>query len=120
MSARHFTVHTTYIPCAELEATVDFYRTLLQRDGVRVGRCEYAFDLGGMRLSCVRVGGHEHTPQAVALVLSTDRLPTTVDIKQAGGGRLDSFPFAVTAPEAMLATDPSGNAVCFVREASRT
>ena len=115
MSTRHFSVHTTYIPCADLEATADFYRTLLQRDGVRMGSCEYAFDLGGMRLSCIRIGGHEYTPQAVGLVLSTNRLPTTVDIKQAGGTPLDRFPFAVTAPEAVFATDPSGNAICFVR-----
>ena len=111
-------VEKTYLRCFDLEATAEFYRALLERDGTRVGRNEYAFDLAGTWLSCVRLGGHEQTPHPLALVLGAPRLPTARDIEHAGGRVQHHFPFAAPAGETIFATDPSGNAVCFLLIAS--
>lgn len=108
-------VHTTYLPCADLDATADFYRSVLKRDGVRISRSAYVIDLGGSKLACARMGGHELVPNPLALVLSVARLPSLAEIEAAGGRRADYFPFAVPTGESTFATDPSGNAVCFVR-----
>ena len=109
------TVHTTYLPCVDLDATTDFYRSVLKRDGVWASRSEYVIDLGGSKLACARMGGHELAPSPLALVLSVTHLPSLAEIEGAGGRRADYFPFAVPTGESTFATDPSGNAVCFVR-----
>ena len=104
----------TYLRCFDLEACIAFYRTLLQQDGVRVGYNEYAFDLGGSWLSCVRDGGHEQIRQPLAIVLTTQKLPTPLEISKAGGRHERHFRFAVPVGKTLFATDPDGNAVCFV------
>ena len=108
-----FVVQKTYLLCFDLESTVDFYRALLKRDGVRLGRNEYSFDLVGTWLSCVRLGGHEHTPAPLAIVLGAAKLPTAREIELAGGRVLTDFPFTVPAGETIVAADPGGNVVCF-------
>lgn len=108
-------LHTAYVPCFHFEASVEFYAALLGRRGLSAGWREHAFELGSTRLSCVRTGGHEYVPEPIALMLAVDRLPSAGAIKAAGGKPLEQFPFSVSpALETRLATDPSGNAICFV------
>lgn len=108
-------LHTAYVPCFQFEASVEFYAALLGRRGASAGWREHTFELGSTRLSCVRMGGHEYVPDPVSMVLAVDRLPSASAIKAAGGKPLEQFPFSVSPVlEARLATDPSGNAICFV------
>ena len=109
-----FAIQKTYLHCFDLEQTVDFYRTLLKRDGTWLGRNECAFDLDGTWLSCVRQGGHEQVLRPNAVVISTTRLPTVREIEHAGGRAQAHFSFAVPDGETVFATDPAGNQVCFV------
>lgn len=104
----------TYLRCFDLEACISFYRALLKQDGVRVGGNEYAFDLDGVWLACVRDGGHEQIHRPLAIVLKTETLPTPLEIAKAGGRHERHFDFAVPAGETAFATDPDGNSVCFV------
>ena len=111
-----FSLHQACVPALDFEATVDFYRLILKLDGARVSAREHLFESGGARLSCVRMGGHECAHQPTALVLGADRLPTAKEI-QAAGGRTDARRPLFELPEgagAALATDPSGNTICFV------
>jgi hypothetical protein len=108
-------LYMVYLPCFHFEASVAFYAALLGRRGVSAGWREHMFELGSLRLACVRVGGHEYVPDPVALMLAIDKLPSANAIKMAGGKLPEQFPFSVSpALETRLATDPSGNAICFV------
>jgi hypothetical protein len=104
-----------YIPSFDFEATVGFYRAITGLDGERAGWREHVFELGATRLSCVRIGGHEHVAHAIALTLTVNHLPTAKTVIAAGGRPLDQFSFAVRGDEeTRIARDPSGNEICFV------
>jgi hypothetical protein len=108
-------LRAAYIPSFDFEATVAFYRDITGQDGERVGWREHVFELGATRLSCVRAGGHEHIPRATALTLTVKHLPSAKTVIAAGGKPLDQFSFAVRADEeTRIASDPSGNEICFV------
>jgi catechol 2,3-dioxygenase-like lactoylglutathione lyase family enzyme len=117
-------LYRVILPVSEIEAATRFYARLLGLDGQRVSPGRHYFDCGGTILACFdpRADGDDFDarPNPDHIYIAVADLHATFAIaQQLPCQRID--PIIKTQPwgeRCFYATDPFGNPICFVDEAT--